>query len=177
MKPVIRIVVIGMLAALTMASQVIMSSLPNVELVTLLFIIYALNLDRGSSLMIVCTFTVLEGLIWGFGDWVFGYFWIWSLMVITVRALKPLLKDNTDGWALFAGFWGLAFGSLFALQWAVMYGVTAGYAYWIKGIVFDLIHMLGNYIIVLILFQPVSNLFRKLYQRLEVAYGHHNQKR
>lgn len=177
MRSVIQIVIIGMLASLTLASQVIMSFLPNVEIVTLLMIIYAISLPKGNAFFIVITFTILEGLVWGFGDWVFGYFWIWNLLVLLVTLLKPVIKDNNDGWAIFAGLWGLIFGLLFAIQWAALYGITAGYAYWLKGLTFDIIHMVSNYIIVLLLYQPISRQFRKLYDRLEGSYGNHNQKR
>ena len=73
MKPSLRIAIIGMLAATTLAAQVLLASLPNVELVTVLFIIYAINMELRDSLSIVIIFTLLEGLIWGFADWTLGY--------------------------------------------------------------------------------------------------------
>ena len=174
MKPILKIAIIGMLAATTVASQVVLAFIPNVEIVTLLFIIYAINLSTGDAILIVIVFTIIEGLIWGISDWMIGYLWIWSLLTIVVSITKKIIKDNADIWALLAGCWGLAFGLFFALQWALLYGINAGYAYWLKGIAFDLIHMASNYIIVLLLFTPINNQFRKIYQRLEVAYGHHN---
>ncbi len=174
MKPVLKVAVIGMLAAMTVAAQVALSFIPNVEIVTLLFIIYAINLSLGDAVSIIVVFTLIEGLIWGFSDWVIGYLWIWSLLVIIVTLLKPLIKLNQDGWALLAGCWGLAFGFFFALQWGLLHGISAGYAYWLKGVVFDLIHMVSNYIIVLLLFTPINKQFYNIYQRMEVTYGHHD---
>ncbi|MDD2591641.1 MAG: hypothetical protein PHG99_07080 [Erysipelotrichaceae bacterium] len=174
MKPSLRIATIGMLAATTLASQVLLASLPNVEIVTLLFIIYAINLKLGDALSIILVFTILEGLIWGFADWMIGYIWIWSLLVLLANRLRNAFKTNNDLWALLAGCWGLAFGLFFAVQWAILYGLSAGYAYWIKGIVFDLIHMGSNYIIVLLLFKPTNTQFYTIFKRLESAYGNHD---
>lgn len=162
MKPTFRIVLIGLLSALLLVMQVALSAIPNVELVSFLFIIYALSLPFSMSVLIALVFVTLQMLVWGMGDWVIGYYWIWIVWVILIYFLKPVLKKNTYLWAFLSGAWGFLFGILFAMNHGLLYGFNYSLIYWIKGISFDIIHAISNYIIIIILFSPTSNLFARL---------------
>ena len=69
------------------------------------------------------------------------------------------------GWAIAAGFFGLAFGALCAIANMFIGGFGYGIAWWISGIEFDLIHCAGNFVIVLVAFKPLRQLMEKLYQK------------
>ena len=62
-----------------------MGFLPNIELVTLLFILYTLAFGKKVFLMIY-VFVLLEGIFYGFGLWWLNYTYIW-----TVQALVTLV--------------------------------------------------------------------------------------
>lgn len=160
-----RIVLIGLLSALLLVMQVALSAIPNVELVSFLFVIYALSLPFSMSVLIAIVFVTLQMLVWGMGDWVIGYYWIWIVWVGLIYTLKPILKNNTYLWAFLSGAWGLLFGILFALNHGLLYGFNYSLIYWIKGISFDIIHAISNYIIIIILFSPTSKLFARLLTR------------
>ena len=158
-----KLVLLALLAASALAMQFALSFLPNIELVTLWFLLIGLTLSFKESLIVVFVFTFLEALVWGFGDWVLGYLWIWTAWII----FKPLLKDKTHAWALLGAFYGFVFGFLFAVQHAVLYGFNMGVVYWIRGISFDIIHAFSNYSLILILFSPVSKVFNNLLRKWE----------
>ena len=142
-----QVVYVGIYSATLFAIQIALSSLPNVELVSFLFVIYGLSLSFKMNLAISFVFVTLEVIAWGFGDWAIGYYWIWPL------------------WALFSGLWGILFGLLFAINHGLFYGFHYSLAYWIKGLSFDLIHVISNYIIMLILFNPVLKLFKENHRK------------
>ncbi len=162
MKATHHIVLIGLLSALLLVMQVSLSALPNVELVSFLIIIYALTLPFTTTILITIVFVTLQMLVWGMGDWVIGYYWIWPLWVIILFLLKPLLKNNEYSWAFVSGFWGFAFGMLFAINHGIFYGFNYSFVYWIKGISFDIIHAISNYIVILLLLKPTHKLFVRL---------------
>lgn len=162
-----KLVLLALLAASALAMQFALSFLPNIELVTLWFLLIGLTLSFKESLIVVFVFTFLEALVWGFGDWVLGYLWIWTAWIILVRLFKPLLKDKTHAWALLGAFYGFVFGFLFAVQHAVLYGFNMGVVYWIRGISFDIIHAFSNYSLILILFSPISKVFNNLLRKWE----------
>lgn len=160
-----KIVLLALLAAGTLALQISLSFLPNVELVTLWFLIIALSLNIKESMIVVFVFSLLEGLVWGFGDWVLGYLWIWTIWILIVQLFKPILKDKSHLWALLGALFGFIFGFLFAVQHAVLYGFNMGLVYWIRGISFDIIHAFSNYSLILILFSPIYKVFNNLLRK------------
>lgn len=156
-----QVVQVGLYSAALIALQVALSSLPNIEVVSFLFVIYGITLSLKMNLAIAFVFVSIQMMVWGFGDWVIGYYWIWPIWSLIIYFLKPLLKENHYAWALMSGAWGILFGILFAVNHGIFYGFNYSLAYWIKGLSFDLIHIVSNYIIMLILFNPVLKLFKE----------------
>ena len=63
-----EIVTMGILSAILLAAQVSLGFLPNIELVTLLLIVYTLVLKK-KVFFVIYVFVLLEGMIYGFGLW------------------------------------------------------------------------------------------------------------
>jgi len=157
-----KLVLVALLAASALVIQITLAVLPNIELVSLWFLIIALSLSFKESLLVVFVFSLLEALVWGFGDWVLGYLWIWTVWMVLVRLMKPVNKQSSQLWALLGAAFGLIFGLLFSLQHALLYGVNMGFVYWIRGVPFDIIHAFGNYVLILLFFNPLNQAFSKL---------------
>lgn len=177
MKAVKQLVLIAFLAASIVAAKLSIYYIPNVEFVTLLFITYACLLPLRLSLATAIVFVGLEFVLWGAGEWLIGYYIAWPLLVIMTYYLKNFFKDNHDFWALFAGTFGILFGMIFALVHALFYGISFGFAYWTRGLTFDLIHCFANYIIVLLLYTPLINTLKKLLVRWEGNHDSHYETR
>ena len=139
------------LAAILVIVQVAFSFLPNIEFVSLLIILYTLVFEK-RTVVIIYLFALLEGILYGFGVW-----WILYLLVRIFRKNNSLLL-----WAVLSGFFGLAFGMLCAVPYAVTGGIGAGIAWWVSGIPFDILHGIGNFITVLIFFRPLQYILRKI---------------
>lgn len=147
---------VGILSAILIVAQVALSPLPNVELITLLIYLYATTLPLSTSLLIVVVFSTLEMIIWGVGEWVIGYYWIWGLWVLVSYHLNKLIKDNNYLVAITHGLWGLSFGMLFAINYGMFYGTNYTVAYWIRGVPFDIVHAISNYIVALVAVAPIK---------------------
>jgi energy-coupling factor transport system substrate-specific component len=162
------IVLIGMLGAVLVAVQYTLAFLPNIELVSLLIIVYSLVLNRKAP-YIICLFILLEGLLFGFGLWWINYLYIWGILYLVVTILKK--ERSSFIWAMISGGFGFSFGALCSIPYFFMgvingslrNGLQSAFAYWIAGIPFDLIHGIANYIIALVLFKPIYQILTKLY--------------
>lgn len=154
-----QIVLCGLLSAILYALQVVMGGLPNIEPVTLLIILYTLYFPTLAP-YILAVFITLEGLTYGFGIWWVNYLYIWPLLAF----LTWLLRKNNSAvlWSVVAGAYGLCFGALCAIPWAITGGVSAGFAYWVSGIPFDVTHCIGNFVLMLVLYVPLSRLFKRI---------------
>lgn len=150
---------LAVFAALMIGLQVALAQLPNIELVSLMIILCTVFLGK-KSLLAVFTFVLVEGLLYGFHIWWICYLYVWPLLVLLVLALRrwshPLL------WAIVAGVFGLAFGSLCSLPTFLAGGWGAGIGYIIAGIPFDITHCLGNIASVLLLYYPLERVLKKV---------------
>lgn len=155
------ITLIAILSASITASKLALSFIPNVELVTLLFMIYAVVFGVRKSLFVSIIFTTTEIFIYGFSTWLLVYFFIWPMLILITSLIKNKVTSEY-GYAVLAGIFGYIFGIFFAISESFFYGLAYGWTYWIKGIPFDLIHGTSNFIIVLMLYKPIKNLLMQL---------------
>ena len=148
--------ILALMAALMVATQIAMASLPNIHLVALLIILTTLSFGW-RAMYSVLIFVLLEGMVFGFGIWWISYLYAWPLLVV----VTVLFRDNTSPlfWAVIAGAHGLCFGALCAIPYFFTGGFHMGLTYWINGIPFDLLHCAGNFVLTLALLKPLRKLF------------------
>lgn len=153
-----EVVTLGLLTALVFAAQIVLASLPNIEIVSLLFMLYTLVLGR-KVFLIIYAFTILEGLFYGFGLWWVNYTYIWT--VLAILALFFHKQRSAWFWSIVSGFYGLFYGALCAIPYFFIGGPPAAFAYWISGLPFDVTHCIGNFIVCLALYKPLRNILEK----------------
>lgn len=161
------IVIVGMLAALLLIVQVGLRLLPNIELVSLLIILYTLILRR-KTIYIILIFILSEGLLYGFGLWWINYLYIWYVLYFITMVFRK--STSNISWALISGVYGLAFGALCSIPYlfigsndkSILGGLHMAFSYWISGIPYDIPHGVGNFILALLLFKPLYKLLSRL---------------
>ncbi len=157
-----EIVLIGIMSTILVILQVGLSFLPNIELVSLLIIVFTLVFGR-KTLYIIYVFVAVEGIIYGLGLWWINYLYIWTILFILVMLLRR--QHSPYIWATISGFFGLIFGALCAIPNIFISGIGSALAYWIAGIPFDVIHCVSNFVIALLLAQPLYTVLDKINRR------------
>ena len=95
-----EIVILGMLGAIACVCQVALSFLPNIEVVSILFIVYTKVFGK-KALFPIYVFVLLEGIFWGFGSWWIMYLYIWAVLWgITMLCRR---NDSSITWAIING--------------------------------------------------------------------------
>ena len=150
------IVVVGMMSALLITLQVALSSLPNIELVSILIILSTI-IFGWKTLYIIYIFALVQGFIYGFTTWWICYLYVWTILMLITMVFKH--KQSPLFWAILTGSFGLAFGSLCSIPFLFIDGPIATLASIVSGIPFDVAHCIGNYFIALVLFKPLYQLF------------------
>ena len=87
--------------------QVALRLLPNIEVVSLLIVLFALHF-RHRTLFMIYIFVLLEGLVYGFGIWWVSYLYVWTILYLAAILLKNLAPPASLGgipWNLRAPFW------------------------------------------------------------------------
>ncbi len=163
MKPK-DITTVAILSASLTAGKLALSAVPNIEIVSFLLVIFTVVFGVRKTLLTALIFTTTEMLIYGFGIWILGYYLIWPTLIVMTALLKPFLKSEY-GYAVLSGLFGLLFGLLFALFESLFYGIGYGITYWIRGIPFDLLHGGSNFVVMLVLFRPITRSVLKIKEK------------
>ena len=153
-----RLVLGGVLVAVLEASKLALSFLPNVELVSLLVILYALEFPT-LVFLILPVFVLVECGVYGLGLWVFMYLYAWPLLAVLARLFH--CRQAPLFWALLSGGFGLCFGALCALAYLPVGGPTLFFTTWVSGIPYDLVHCGANFLLCLCLFSPLRRLIKR----------------
>lgn len=153
------IVIIAFFSAIIMVFKISLDFLPNIELVTLMLILLSITYGK-KTLYIVNIFSFLCGVYYGFGDWIIMYIILFSGLVVASYTLKNILSKNFLITSLFSAIFGLTFGWFFAMEWMLLYGINAGVSYFINGIMFDLVHMMGNYFTMMFLGEKIYKILK-----------------
>lgn len=154
------LVIMAFCSAILVIVQVALAVIPNVELVSLLCIIYTLYF-RKKAVIIIYVFVAVEGIIFGFGIWWISYLYVWTILWLVTMLVSKHVK-SVFVWAVISGFYGLFFGLLTAVPYLFMGGITTAFSYWVNGIAFDIAHCIGNVITAILLFRPLSFVFSRL---------------
>ena len=155
-----EIVLFGVLGALTFAAKFVMSSLPNIEPVSLMIMLFAVTFGW-KALYPTYLYVSMEILCYGINTWNVYYLYVWAVLLIAALLLRKMQEPL--GWAILSGTFGLAFGALCGIADIFIGGFSYAAAKWVSGIWFDLLHCAGNFVIALLLFVPLRNLLKKLY--------------
>lgn len=154
-----QITLFAMLAALTFAAKVAMSPLPNIEPVTLMVMLMG-AVFGWKAVFPTYVYVAAELLYYGLGIWNVYYLYIWLIPMVLGIVLRKM--ESPLGWAIAAGFFGIAFGALCTPVNLCIGGWGYAASWWISGISFDLLHAASNFVIALVLFQPLRKLLCKL---------------
>lgn len=155
-----ELIELSLMAALMFGTQVAMAALPNINIVSVLIILTVI-VYGAKSFYSVAVFVLLEGLIYGFGLWFINYLYIWAILVVVALILRR--NENSLIWAVIAGLFGLSFGLLCAIPYIFIGGPAMALSYWVSGIPFDITHCISNFILTLLLINPLKKLLLKLH--------------
>ena len=155
---VYEIASMGILTAIMFASQVAMGFLPNIEIVSLLVILYTLVYEK-KVFFIIYSFVLIEGLYYGFGLWWLNYTYIWTVLAFVVLLFRT--QRSPLFWSIVSAFFGLFFGALCSLPYFFIGGASMAFSYWLSGLSFDLAHCIGNFVVCIALFRPLYAILTK----------------
>lgn len=158
-----EIVLFGMLGALTFSAKLAMAGLYNIEPVSLFVMLFAVTFGK-KCVYPIYTYVAMEYLIYGFNLWSVNYLYIWAILAFIAWMMRDM--EHPLGWAVLSGGFGLMFGLLCAPVYLFSGGLGYAIAWWSNGIIADLLHCAGNFVIALVLFVPMRKLLHKLYSNI-----------
>ena len=152
-----ELMVLAMLAPLLTAVKFALSGLYNIELVSLLLMVFTYKFGY-KALLPALIFSVTEVFIYGINIWNMMYLYVWAILVAVCLPLRKIRK----GWvfALTSGLYGLLFGCLCAVSFLFVPSLGLSFAVsWAMAGFFpaDILHCVGNFFSALLLYIPLTN--------------------
>ena len=158
-----QVILFGILGSFTFALKLGMMALPNIEPVSLLIMVFAVVFGL-KALYPVYIYVVLEILYFGLGTWNVCYLYVWPILTVVAWLLRRM--QGSFSWAVLSGVFGLMFGALCGIVDVFIGGLAYAVTKWAAGIPFDIAHCMGNFLMALVLFEPLRKLVEKLYARM-----------
>lgn len=157
------IALMGMMLATLEAVKRALAFATNIELVSLLIILYTLYFGW-RIFYVIAAFVLIEGCLYGFGIWWLMYVYVWPLLAFLTYLFRK--KESVFFWSCFSGIYGLLFGALCTLPYFLIEGINMVLTWWMAGIFYDVLHGISNFILCMVLFIPLKNALIKLRSHL-----------
>ena len=162
-----------MMVALIEVSKFVLSGIPNLELTSFWLIMFTLYFGW-RIVAAVPVFIILEGAMYGVQLWWIMYLYAWPLLVLVTWISRK--KASALLCAIISGIFGLCFGALCAIPYffiglssgGVSSGISTAVTWWIAGIPWDLVHCAGNFVVMFILYRPVSRAMKLVIKNRDI---------
>lgn len=132
--------------------------LPNIQPMTAMFLIIALNIGIPDSLIVSLLSMLLTNLFLGMGPWTIMQIISFAVVILLTGLLKIFYQFGNLKIRFVFAIWALIVGFLYGFVISYLnfqlYGLTNFLVYYINGLPFDLLHGLGNFGFFLIL-EPI----------------------
>ena len=160
------IALVGMMVAIIEVCKVALAWAPNIELTSFWIIMFTLFFGK-RILYVIPVFILIEGTMYGMHLWWIMYLYAWPILALATWLLRK--KDSIFTYSMLSGIFGLFFGFLCALPYVVigavdggiLSGLYAGFTWWVAGIPWDIVHCVGTFVLMLVLYTPVKGIMLK----------------
>ncbi|MBO4554267.1 MAG: hypothetical protein J5713_00660 [Clostridia bacterium] len=163
---------VALIAALLTVGKMAFAAVPNVEVVTVLIIVYGATLGLPYALTATLVFCTVEMAIWPPHTWVLLYYLYWpALALVSSLTLRRANLVRTTVFAVIIAVVGsFLFGLLSACVDTLFCVANLSpadlrkywIAYYLRGVYFDVVHIISNGVIVAVLFAPLVLMVRKI---------------
>ena len=158
-----EISLIGILAAVNIASRIYLQALPNIKPVTSIIIISVMLFGLGFGVKLSIVTTVVSNLFLGMGTWTFFQILAWVVICLITQVLLDFLKKihkepKLFPMAIFSFLMGYVFGIVVSLD----------IVYYMAGLLFDTFHAVGNFCFYLICAPILMKVLKKESERIRL---------
>ena len=170
----VYVVRVAFMAAMLTAFKFALSAIPNVEVVTLMIIVYGSAMGIAYALPATLIFCAVEIAIYGVGSWVLLYFIYFPLLAVVASVL---LKGRRLWLAVVIGIVGSVLFGVLSACCDTLFCISSlapkhmgqyWVAYYLRGLYFDITHVISSVITISVLYAPLVAVVRRC---APYAYG------
>jgi len=161
MKPVNRVAIIGILAAINVASRVYLTFLPNIKPVTAIIILSAITFGIVFAIMLAVATVLVSGLVFGLGITAAMQIIAWSVIILlSVQISRFFSVYRLPALTVWAFLCGYIYGFIVSLD-KLLISPTFFMVYYTNGLIFDTFHAIGNLLFFPLCYAVLLPIFRR----------------
>ncbi|XJS10563.1 ECF transporter S component [Aerococcaceae bacterium WGS1372] len=153
-----RLTILALLITLCHIGRIAFQFLPNIQPVTAIIILVTITMGLMEGMIVSVGSMVLSNILLGMGPWTVYQILSYIIIVLVVGSLRTYYfklegHDHLSRiiFALISGGAGLLYGFVISILSAHLFGVVNFWIYYIQGLPFDVMHMVGNIVFFLLL--------------------------
>lgn len=171
-----EICLIGILAAVNIASRIALQALPNIKPVTAIIIISVMVFGLTFGIKLTVVTTLVSNIFLGMGPWTLFQILAWIVICLLTQILIDCFRKLNKTphllfMAIFSFLMGYVFGFIVSLEQLVEGGFGLFIVYYMNGLLFDTFHAIGNFAFYLICAPILTQIFINESQRLKSRYN------
>lgn len=154
-----RITFSAMFLTLVIVSKQALAGIPNVQVVTLLMLLYFKNSTMRESVGFVIAYSIIDYLIWGFFTLIFPSIFVWLSWNLIVKKFKTELSFAllTVPFTIIHAAGYLAHDLVLAHL-----PIEGAIAYLLHGLPFNIVFMVSSFITILWLYRPLQKVLEQI---------------
>ena len=150
---------IAMFLTILIVLEYLMAFLPNISLTPLIFAVFFFNRTIAKSTVLIFTYIIMQGLIWGFSIYLIPMFLGWTIWMWFVKNMT----DYGDI-MIFSIMFGFIYGWVFMPFSVFLYGINMG-AYLVADFPFQVTMALSTVFTMMLLFTRLSTVFKLITEK------------
>lgn len=169
---VYRISLLAIMTALSAVGRLAFSLpiMPNIQPMTALLLIIALNIGIIDSLIVSLISILLTNLFLGMGPWTIMQILSFAVIILLTGLIKYFYRfgsfANRIIFSVWAGLTGFIYGFVISYLSFHLYGMNNFLVYYINGLPFDLLHAVGNIGFFFILEPIIVPIIKRKFERI-----------
>lgn len=161
----------GVMIAVIEVCKGVMAGIPNIELTSFWIIMFTTFYGK-LMWFVIPAFVLIEAFLYGINIWVVSYIYVWPILAVLTWFVKK--HASAVNYSLLSGGYGLVFGFLSVLptivigtsEGGIMNGLRVAFTWWVAGIPWDVVHCIGNFVLMLVLYKPVHSVLMRVKEDL-----------
>lgn len=154
---------LALFTAACVVGRLFFQFIPNFQPMTAIFLIVATQLGVLRSLIVSILSVVITSIYLGMGIWTVEQVVAYAIILLVFYLLYQYagLKKSLVLQILFSFLMGLLYGFIFSVMDFFLYGMSQFLPYYSQGLLFDLLHGLGNALFYGVLFPVIAMLLKR----------------
>lgn len=167
-----RWVCVALISAVCVVGRFLFTAISNVQPMTVIYLLLAWYVSLKDAIITIIISMVVTNMYFGMGPWTFFQIGVFSLIMMIAKIGRIVIDWQTQSKraikvyeVIMSAMAGILYGLIYSILWVNMAQMTNFWAYYVRGISYDIAHAVGNSVFYIILSPIMIPLLKKFQKK------------